>query len=201
MVSPLTFVNILGRTFHGRPHEAWEQMAGRGDSATFLQFADLAGSLQPALNATQAWYVFQDFDTDADQRLSSDEFTHGLAHESWVALSTMHLLRTTTTLALFENDLSLHSYRLVLQGDDLSIADAWAALADGGASVRFPRFANHSAALRPPLQMTQAWNVFAKLDADHDQSLSEREFRALGDADHDQSLSEREFRDFRAGDP
>jgi len=145
-------------------------MAGRGDSASFLQFADLAGSLQPALNATQAWYVFQDFDTDADQRLSADEFTHGLAHES-----------TTTTLALLEPDLSLHSYGLLLQGDHISIFDAWEAVAHGGASVRFSKFASYSAALRPPLSFTQAWNVFAKLDADHDQTLSESEFRVLDD--------------------
>jgi len=181
IVSPLTFVKILGRTFHGRPHEAWEQMAGHGDSATFLQFADLAGSLQPPLNATQAWYVFQDFDADADQVLSSDEFTHGLAHESWVALSTMHLLRTTTTLALFEPDLSLRSYVLLLQGSNQTIDHAWTSLADGGTSVAFPRFANYSAALRPPLHMTQAWNVFAKLDVDHDQAVSKKEFRALGE--------------------
>lgn len=162
---PQTFEHIIGNAFHHRPIDAWQSLAGQRDSATFPEFVPFVAFLRPALNKTQAWYVFQALDADEDQLLSEDEFMKGVDPDTEVV------------------DMTLRSFGALAQKDTANITASWLKLAQHrGGSVDFPRFANYSSGLWPPLNKTQAWNVFAKLDLNHDQKLTEREFVILGDS-------------------
>jgi len=195
IVNPLKFVNIIGTSFHDRPSAAWQALAGQRESASFPDFVAFAGFLTPPLNKTQAWFVFQALDADEDQSLSKGEFTSGV-DSTWrddtstTTVLVLHTLGTTEapnatdvvcTAKPEVVDMSLHGFSALVhrQTGSPSVYLSWKKLSGPGGPVDFTRFASYSFGLCPPLNNTQAWNVFAKMDLNYDSTISEQEYLAL----------------------